>query len=154
MFSSNGPTKLDLALYYAKVGDWILTEIVDRPLSLVRCPTGDVKDNFYQRHRMPGMPDGVQSISLREEGGKRRSEFIYLKDGKSLLGMAQFGAVEFHPWGCRVDKPERPDRLIFDLDPDESLDWRQSVDAAFQLRDALLELNLRPFLKTSSGLGS
>jgi DNA ligase D len=69
------------------------------------------------------------------------------------LALAQFGAVEFHSWGCRIDKPERPDRMVLDLDPDESLPWRETVKAAFEIRAALQELGLVPFVKTTGGKG-
>jgi DNA ligase D len=148
-----GPTKLELALYYAQVGDWMLPELVLRPASLLRCPTGKAADCFFQRHAMAGMPEAIQQISLREEGSKERADYLYLENARGLLALAQFGAVELHSWGCRIDKPERPDRLVFDLDPDEGLPWRETVAAAFELRASLQELGLAPFVKTTGGKG-
>ena len=153
MFGKGGPTKLDLALYYAQVADWIVPEMVSRPVTLVRCPTGKADDVFYQRHAMPGMPQGVREIALREEGSKERADYIYIEDGKGLLSLSQFGVIEFHPWGCRVDKPEWPDRLIFDLDPDEALEWREVADAAHHIRDELAALGLVAFVRTTGGKG-
>jgi bifunctional non-homologous end joining protein LigD len=153
MFGAGGPTKLELALYYARVGDWMLPELVDRPVSLVRCPTGKVADSFFQRHALSGMPEAVRQIALREEGSKQRADYLYLDNARGLLALAQFGAVEFHSWGCRIDKPERPDRIVLDLDPDESLPWRETVKAAFEIREALIELGLVPFVKTTGGKG-
>ena len=153
MFGEGGPTKLELALYYARVGDWMLPELIKRPVSLLRCPTGKSADCFFQRHAMAGMPDMIRTIPLREEGSKKRADYLYIEDARGLLALAQFGAVEFHPWGCRVDQPERPDRIVFDLDPDEGLPWREVVAAARAVGDALSELGLVPFIKTTGGKG-
>lgn len=153
MFGAGGPSKLDLALYYAKVGDWMLPELINRPVSLVRCPTGKSADCFFQRHALSGMPDAIKRIPLREEGSKERADYLYIDDARGLLALAQFGAIEFHTWGCRIDQPERPDRLVFDLDPDEGLPWREVVAAARAVGDALRELGLAPFVKTTGGKG-
>jgi bifunctional non-homologous end joining protein LigD len=153
MFGEGGPTKLELALYYARVGDWMLPELIKRPVSLLRCPSGKSADCFFQRHAMAGMPDMIRTIPLREEGSKKRADYLYIEDARGLLALAQFGAVEFHPWGCRVDQPERPDRIVFDLDPDEGLPWREVVSAAHHVGDLLRELGLVPFIKTTGGKG-
>jgi bifunctional non-homologous end joining protein LigD len=153
MFGADGPTKLELALYYAQVGDWLLPELSLRPVSLVRCPTGKAADCFFQRHAMSGMPDVIRKIPLREEGSKGRADYLYVENARGLFALAQFGGVEFHSWGCRVDKPERPDRMVFDLDPDESLPWRQVVEAAFVVRAAVEGLGFVPFVKTTGGKG-
>lgn len=153
MFGKGGPSKLDLAVYYARVGDWMLPELIHRPVSLVRCPTGKAEDCFFQRHALAGMPEAVKQIALPEEGSKERADYLYLEDARGLLALAQFGAVELHAWGCRIDQPERPDRLVFDLDPDEGLAWREVVAAARQVGDALRELGLVPFVKTTGGKG-
>lgn len=153
MFSADGPTKLDLAVYYARVGDWILPHIANRPLTLVRSPSGKVTDRFYQRHVRPGMPDEVKKIDLTLPDDKDREEYLYITDVKGLLGLVQFGVIEIHPWGCKIDKPERPDRMVFDLDPDEGLDWRKVVEASFEVRDFLTSLGFTPFVRTTGGKG-
>ena len=153
MFGRGGPTKLDLALYYARVGDWMLPELVKRPLSLFRCPSGAKEDCFYQRHVVSGMPSEIRRIRLTEEGKRKRSDYIYLDNAPGLLGLSQFGVVEFHPWGCRVSKIEKPDRMIFDLDPDEDLRWRDVVRAAYEIREKLADLGLKTFVKTTGGKG-
>ena len=153
MFGEGGPTKLELALYYARVGDWMLPELIERPVSLLRCPSGKAADCFFQRHAMSGMPDVIRRIPLREEGSKKRADYLYVEDAQGLLALAQFGAVEFHSWGCRVDQPERPDRIVFDLDPDEGLPWREVVTRRATSRDVLRELGLVPFVKTTGGKG-
>ncbi|MDZ3837632.1 MAG: DNA ligase D [Rhodospirillales bacterium] len=150
---SGGATKLDLALYYARVGDWMLPEIGARPVSLVRCPTGEADACFYQRHAGVGMPASVKRIPLREGSERKRADYVYIEEARGLLDLAQFGVVEFHPWGCRIDRPERPDRMIFDLDPDESLRWRDVLDAALDLRAVLEAIGLPAFVKTTGGKG-
>ncbi|HEV2363591.1 MAG TPA: DNA ligase D [Caulobacteraceae bacterium] len=151
IFAGSGVTKLDIALYYARVGDWLLPEVLRRPLTMVRCPSGALKDCFYQRHAFAGLPEGVETIELAEDG--ERAAFITVVEPKGFLALAQFGAVEFHLWGCRIDDPEHPDRLVVDLDPDEALPWARVVDAAEILRDRLRRLGFEPFLRTTGGKG-
>lgn len=151
MFAGSGVTKLDLALYYARVGDWLLPELLRRPVSVLRCPSGDIKDLFYQRHTFAGLPPGVETIDLADEEG--RAAFITITEPRGYLGLTQFGAVEFHLWGCTIDDPEHPDRLVLDLDPDEGLPWARVCDGAEILRDRLQAMGLHPFLRTTGGKG-
>lgn len=153
MFGRGGPTKLDLAVYYAAVADWMLPELSHRPVSLVRCPQGGQESCFFQRHAGQGMPESVKRVALREESSQKQADYLYIDDGRGFLALAQFGTVEFHPWGCRVDKPERPDRMIFDLDPDEGLRWSDVVRAAVDIRDRLDQMGLVSFVKTTGGKG-
>jgi bifunctional non-homologous end joining protein LigD len=149
--SGTGVTKLDIALYYARVGDWLLPEMLRRPVTIVRCPSGDLKDVFYQRHSFAGLPEGVETVDLKDEEG--RAAFITVTEPKGYLALAQFGAIEFHLWGCHVDDPEHPDRLIIDLDPDEALPWARVCDAAELLRTRLEAMGFRVFLRTTGGKG-
>jgi bifunctional non-homologous end joining protein LigD len=151
MFAGSGVTKLDLALYYARVGDWLLPELLRRPVTVLRCPTGDIKDCFYQRHGFAGLPPGVETIDLADE--EERASFITVTEPRGYLGLTQFGAIEFHLWGCHVDDPEHPDRIIFDLDPDETLPWARVCDAAEILRDRLVAMGCQVFLRTTGGKG-
>ena len=153
MFGKGGPTKLDLVLYYARVGDRMLPELVDRPLTLVRCPSGRLDDAFYQRHANEGLAAHVRGIDIPSGRDEERDDYLYIGDARGLFSLAQFGAVEFHPWGCRVDRPERPDRLVLDLDPDEGLEWRDVVAAAHHIRAELAEIGLTAFVRTTGGKG-
>lgn len=153
MFGEGGPTKLDLVLYYARVGNRMLPELVDRPLTLVRCPSGRLDDTFYQRHANEGMAAHVRGIDIPSGRDEERDDYLYIGDAKGLFSLAQFGVVEFHPWGCRVDRPERPDRLVLDLDPDEGLEWRDVVAAAHHIRAELAEIGLTAFVRTTGGKG-
>lgn len=151
MFGTSGLTKLDIAVYYARVGDWMLPELLRRPMSLIRCPSGALEDCFYQRHAFAGLPPGISTIGLSDEQG--RADFIYAETAQGFLGLTQFGAIEFHPWGCRIDDPEHPDRFIVDLDPDPALPWPFVRAAAEQLRERLKDLGFEPFLRLTGGKG-
>ncbi len=151
IFPGSGVTKLDLALYYARVGDWALPELLRRPLTMIRCPTGLMKDCFYQRHAFAGLPPGIETIDLADEGG--RAAFITVTEPRGYLSLPQFGAVELHLWGCRIDDPEHPDRLVVDLDPDEALPWARVCDGAELVRERLERMGLAAFLRTTGGKG-
>ncbi|HEY0919716.1 DNA ligase D [Devosia sp.] len=152
LFGSAGPTKLDVAVYYAQVGDFMLPHLIDRPVTLVRSPTGKAGDVFYQRHPFSGMPKAVDSFEDAAAGGERR-RFIAIADAKGYLALAQFGVIEFHTWGCRRAALERPDRITFDLDPGEGVAFRATVAAALAVRQVLAGLGLTAFVKTSGGKG-
>jgi DNA ligase D len=151
IFAGSGVTKLDLAIYYARVGDWLLPDFLRRPVTIFRCPTGQLKDCFYQRHAFHGLPPGVETINLTVD--EEREAFITVTEPRGYLALAQFGAIEFHLWGCRIDDPEHPDRIVLDLDPDTALPWRRVCDGAEVLRDRLTAMGLEPFLRTTGGKG-
>jgi bifunctional non-homologous end joining protein LigD len=152
LFGRSGPTKLDVAVYYAAVGDFMLPHILGRPVSLVRCPTGNAKDCFFQRHPFTGMPPTIARFEVEKTDGEDRT-YIAVEDAKGFLALAQFGVIEFHAWGCRRDLIEKPDRIILDLDPGEGVGWREVVEAAVHVRDELAALGLVPFAKTTGGRG-
>ncbi|GAA5785902.1 DNA ligase D [Chitiniphilus shinanonensis] len=145
-------TKLDLARYYERVAGHLLPHLRNRPLSLVRCPQGSAHGCFFQKHLGDALPDSVQAVSVPTGDGDTAT-YMMVDDLPALIGLVQYGVMEFHTWGARGDAPERPDRLIFDLDPAPDVAWAQVKEAA-QLTRALLEdLGLRCFLKTTGGKG-
>ncbi|MFO1143867.1 MAG: DNA ligase D [Amaricoccus sp.] len=152
LFGRSGPVKLDVAVYYAAVGDFMLPHLFGRPVSLVRCPTGRPGDCFFQRHRFQGMPDGLASFETQTSDEEDRT-YLTVATARGYLALAQFGVVEFHTWGCRVADLERADRVIFDLDPGEGIAWREVVEAAMHVREALVALGLVAFAKTTGGKG-
>lgn len=152
LFGKTGPTKLDIAVYYALVGDFMLPHIMGRPVSLVRCPTGLPKDCFFQRHAFTGMPPSVVTFDSVNSEGETKS-FLSVEGAKGYLALAQFGVVEFHTWGTHRLSLDKPDLIVFDLDPGEGIAWREVVEAAVHIKGQLEGLGLVPFAKTSGGSG-
>lgn len=151
LYPDQGLTKGELAEFYADIADWILPHIVNRPLTIVRCPGGSQSQCFYQKNVGEGLPDAIHGISI--EGKEADKTYISIKDLKGLISLVQVGVLEIHPWGSRIDNLEKPDRMVFDLDPGEGVSYSGVVDAAFKLRDILDDLGLRSFVKTSGGKG-
>lgn len=152
LFPDTGLTKLGLASYYAEIADWILPQIVDRPLSLVRCPEGQAAGKcFFQKHTSVGTPKSVGRVTIEEKDGP--GEYVFVEDIEGLLALVQMSVLEIHPWGAKRDNVERPDRLTIDLDPGPHVPWQRVVEAAFQTRDVLAEFELESFVKTTGGKG-
>ena len=150
LFSDPEITKHDLAQYYLDLADEILPHVADRPLAIIRCPDGAAGQCFFQKTLGKGAPQELTRC-LHEKKGKDAYLTICGADG--LVALAQIGALEVHTWGCRLDAIERPDRLVFDLDPAPNVAWRRVIDAALALREFLEQLGLQSFLKTSGGKG-
>lgn len=152
MFGRSGATKLDIAVYYAAIGDFMLPHIFGRPVSLVRCPSGKAEDCFFQRHAFSGMPPTIRTVDTTDSEGETHT-YLYLEDARGYLALSQFGVVEFHAWGARAKTVDKPDRLVFDLDPGEGIRWRDVVAAAAPVRAALEARGLVPFVKSTGGRG-
>lgn len=148
----SGMTKQMLADYYWAVAEEMLPHIADRPLSLVRCPEGSGKPCFFQKHVNAMLPPGIGSVDVADKNGKVEP-YITLSTVDALAGLAQMGVLEVHPWGSRNEDLERADRLIFDLDPDEALEWHVLTGAAAEVRKRLKAIGLESFLKTTGGKG-
>ena len=155
--SESNLTKQALADYYYAVADRMLPHIADRPLSLVRCPEGSGKPCFFQKHVNSMLPPGIGSVPVPDKKTGVIEPYITLAEKtatpEALASLAQMGVLEVHPWGSRNDDLEHPDRLIFDLDPDESLTWPTVTEAAAEVRARLKKLGLTSFLKTTGGKG-
>jgi bifunctional non-homologous end joining protein LigD len=152
IYPESGITKGQLADYYALMADPILEWLADRPVSLVRCPQGRAKACFFQKHDAGSFGDAVKHVPIREKDG-HDEPYLYLNDAKGMLTCVQMGAIEFHGWGSKVADVEMPDRLVFDLDPDEGLGFEEVKKAAFQLRDVLGEIGLATWPMLSGGKG-
>ncbi|WP_434421602.1 DNA ligase D [Nannocystis pusilla] len=150
LWPDDGITKRDLAEYYEKIAEWILPQVADRPLSLVRCPDGIGKPCFFQRHMKHDLPDGIQAIDLDDDD---EPAYVYVRDARGLIGLAQIGALELHAWGAKVADPDAPDRMVLDLDPAEDVPWDMVKGAAVAMRERLAQLDLDSFLKTTGGKG-
>jgi len=149
LYPDMGVTKLDLAAYHTAVADWILPEVINRPLALVRCPEGTSGECFFQKHSDRATPEAIERVMI--EGDEKPQ--LVIRDLAGLLSLVQMGVLEIHPWGSRVDRPERPDRMTFDLDPGEGVGWREVVSAALLVRSRLDAAGLESFVKTTGGKG-
>jgi len=152
LYRDQAITKLGLARYYEAVADWMVPHVADRPLSIVRCPAGVRGACFYQKHAAPGVPKQVKRVRLRESGGGTAS-YLYVDDLPGVIALAQIGVLEIHPWGTRVERLERPDRLVIDLDPAPGLPWPRVVESAEEARALLKDVGLVSFVKTTGGKG-
>jgi bifunctional non-homologous end joining protein LigD len=141
-------TKADLAAYFEEAAPRLLPYIVDRPLSLVRAPDGIEGQHFFQRHVMEGM-QGTSGIKVKGEP----KPYLMIENLKGLIGLAQAGGLELHPWGCRKGEPDIPEILIFDLDLSTDLGFERVIDAARDMRGALTACGLKPYVKTTGGKG-
>ena len=151
LWEAQGVTKRELVEYYLAVEEVVLPRLVDRPLTLVRCPSGAEEKCFFQKHAGDTVPEVVPRVPISEE--KEPELYMYVDGMPSLLTLVQLGVLEFHIWGSRRDRLDRPDRLVFDLDPDEALPFGRIAAAALQLRDLLAELGLQSWPKSSGGKG-
>lgn len=150
---ASGTTKQQIAEYYLAVAEQMLPQIADRPLSVLRCPNGVGKKAFFQKHINTGLPEGVKNVSIANKKTGKLEEFLTLNSAEGLVGMAQLAVLEIHPWGSKNDAVDQPDRIIFDLDPDEAIAWPVLAAAAQELRSSLRTLKLSSFVKTTGGKG-
>ncbi|CAN4279800.1 DNA ligase D [Pseudoxanthomonas sp. LjRoot125] len=151
VFPDSGITKQQVFDYYRAMARWLLPEIRERPLSIVRCPQGAGRPCFFQKHHTPGM-DRVDAVPLAEEGGTS-AHYLVVRDEAGLLELVQFNALEFHPWGAQADAPDAADRIVFDLDPGPDVPWPHVVEAARLVRKRLRALGLASYVRTSGGKG-
>jgi bifunctional non-homologous end joining protein LigD len=152
LYPEQGLTKRALAEYYADLADRILPHVAGRPLSVVRCPRGRGESCFYQKHRGEGFDEAVGGVEVEEKDGTVET-YLIVDDRAGLVALVQAGALEIHPWGSRGDRLDRPDRLIFDLDPGPGVGWPAVVGAARELHRRLDHLGLQSFVRTTGGKG-
>jgi bifunctional non-homologous end joining protein LigD len=148
LWPEQGVTKEGLAEFYAAIADWILPHVSGRVLSLVRCPSGVDAKCFFAKHAWQGLSDAVQQVDVGE-----KEPMLAVHDLAGLIELAQASVVEIHPWGSTIAHLEKPDRLIFDLDPSPDVPWSAVITAAIEVRDRLQDLGLTSFVKTSGGKG-
>jgi bifunctional non-homologous end joining protein LigD len=151
--AESGLTKQMLADYYWAIADHMLPYIADRPLSLVRCPEGSGSPSFFQKHVNATLPKNIGTIMVPDRKTGTPEPYITLNTAEPLAGLAQLSVLEIHPWGSKNSDLEHPDRIIFDLDPDESLPWSSVTKAALNVRSRLKQLGLKSFLKATGGKG-
>ncbi len=152
IFCEGGPTKGDLAIWYEAIAPFALPWMAERPLSLLRCPSGIGGQCFFQKHVKEGWGESVDSILIEEKDGESEPTFV-IHDKTGLLQCAQMGSIEFHGWGALAGDVEHPDRLVFDLDPDEALDFADVKRAAKRIHDHLADMGLVTFPMLTGGKG-
>jgi len=145
--AASGTTKLEVARYLETMAPHILDHAAKRPLALVRCPGGVDGQHFFQKHARRGFPAEVKTAKAGDD------EVLFVENVAGLVALGQMSVLELHGWGSRIMKPERPDVVVMDLDPDEGLPWSRVADAALAVRDRLARLGLVSFVKTTGGKG-
>jgi bifunctional non-homologous end joining protein LigD len=157
-----GLTKLDLARYAGAVAETMLPFVAKRPLMLLRCPSGVQASVFRQSDRRVGKKS---SCFVQKHSGQGLNEVnlgstmigdeevLFATEARQLVLLAQNNALEIHGWGSTLPRWDRPDWIVFDLDPDERLPFDRVVDGAFEMREALRTLGLESWVKTTGGKG-
>jgi bifunctional non-homologous end joining protein LigD len=151
LFDELGLTKEALAKYYESVADHLLPDLKNRPLSLVRCPQGPDEGCFYQKHIDKAWSDEIERVTIPESDGE--GIYAVANSAPAVVALVQKGVIELHVWGSTTRDLGKPDRMVFDLDPDLAVPWRQVVAGARLAREKLEDIGLEAFLKTSGGKG-
>lgn len=152
VYPGQGVTKADLVAYYAAVAERMLPYIEKRPLSLLRCPQGRAKYCFFQKHDTGGFPDAMKSLLITEKDGSRE-DYFYIEDLAGLIAGTQMNVLEWHLWGARNENIEKPERIIFDIDPDEGLGFAEVRAAAVDIRNELDGWGLQSYPMATGGKG-
>ena len=152
LWDEQGVTKADLAAHYERVAERILPHATMRLLSLVRCPEGAAGQCFFQKHDSKGFPEQLKRLEITESDGDR-ANYLYAENLSALIAGVQMGTIEFHIWGSRIDRLELPDRLVFDLDPDEGLGFAEVKAAALDISGRLEKIGLRSMPLVTGGKG-
>jgi bifunctional non-homologous end joining protein LigD len=151
MFPELGLTKLDIASYYEGVARHMLPHLKGRPLTLVSCPTGVGEGCMYLRHTKVWGPKAIRRVMIQEK--TKIGEYMVVDTLEGLVSLAQMNVLEIHTWNSAVDHLERPDRIIFDLDPGVHMTWADVIAAAKELRTMLTAIGLKAWIKTTGGRG-
>ncbi|WP_445178843.1 DNA ligase D [Pseudomonas sp. McL0111] len=145
----SGTTKMQLAEYYASVAEWILPQLKDRPVALVRAPDGIAGELFFQKNAERLAIPGITTLDKELTG----QPVMLINNAEALIGAVQMSTVELHTWNATTVDLDKPDRFVLDLDPDPALPWKSMVEATALTLTVLDELGLKAFLKTSGGKG-
>ena len=153
LYPQSKVTKIQIAEYYQKISEWMLPFIINRPLTVVRCPHGIQASCFYQKHltNNADLSDTLFSIPIQDKTAIRK--YIFLKNINGLLKLVQMNVLEIHLWNCKIDNLNKPDMLIFDLDPAPNVPYKEVIQAAFIIKEELENYHLECFVKMTGGKG-
>src|SRR3954466_2516318 len=144
-------SKIQLAQYYEEIADWIVPHVAGRPLTLVHCPAGLAAPCIYLKHAKAWGPSALRRVKIQEK--TKLGEYLVADSIEAVVSLAQMGIVEIHTWNSTAGDIERPNRIVWDLDPGPAVSWKQVVAAAELVRDVLETLKLRSWVKTTGGRG-
>ena len=146
-----GISKIQLARYYEDIADWIVPHVAGRPLTLVHCPAGLAAPCIYLKHAKAWGPSALRRVKIQEK--TKIGEYLVADSIEAVVSLAQMGIVEIHTWNSTIDDIERPNRIVWDLDPGPDVTWKQVVKAAGLVRAVLKTLGLTSWVKTTGGRG-
>jgi bifunctional non-homologous end joining protein LigD len=151
IYPDQGISKLQLAQYYESIADWIVPHVKARPLTLVHCPAGLAAPCLYMKHAKQWGPNALRRVKIQEK--TKVGEYLIADKIEAVVSLAQMGIVEIHTWNSTIDDVDRPNRIVWDLDPGPEVTWKQVVSAAKVVRDVLKTLGLESWVKTTGGHG-
>jgi bifunctional non-homologous end joining protein LigD len=151
IYPDSGLTKRDIARYYERVEPWILPHVQGRPLTLVHSPEGLGAQCRFLKHAGAWGPTALRRVKIREK--TKVGEYLVADSISAVVALAQMNIVEIHTWNSTAEDVERPNRLVWDLDPGPDVSWKQTVAAARLLREVLDTLKLVSWVKTTGGRG-
>jgi len=146
-----GISKIQLAQYYERIADWIVPHVAGRPLTLVHCPAGIAAPCNFLKHAKAWGPNALRRVRIQEK--TKMGEYLVADSIEAVVSLAQMGIVEIHTWNSTADDIDRPNRIVWDLDPGPRVSWNQVVKAAELVRGVLETLGLRSWVKTTGGRG-
>lgn len=146
-----GISKMQLARYYDGIADWIVPHVSGRPLTLVHCPAGLAEPCIFLKHARAWGPSALRRVKIQEK--TKVGEYLVADSIEAVVSLAQMGIVEIHTWNSTAEDIERPNRIVWDLDPGPSVTWSQVRKAAGLVRGVLKTLGLQSWVKTTGGRG-
>lgn len=144
-------SKIEFARYFERIADWIVPHVAGRPLTLVHCPAGIAAPCNFLKHAKAWGPSALRRVQIQEK--TKIGEYLVADSIEAVVSLAQMGIVEIHTWNSTADDIERPNRIVWDLDPGPEVLWQQVVKAAELVREGLTTLKLRSWVKTTGGRG-
>jgi bifunctional non-homologous end joining protein LigD len=144
-------SKIDLARYFERIGDWIVPHVAGRPLTLLHCPGGLAAPCHFLKHAKAWGPSALRRVRIQEK--TKVGEYLVADSLEAVVALAQMGIVEIHTWNSTSNDLERPNRIVWDLDPGPDVSWKQVVTGARLVREVLTTLKLRSWVKTTGGRG-